>query len=176
MCYFTPLSTSFAFHALKGIRFSIVGLCGTTRHSCDRAFTLVIVRRRKALKVSWRLIFLGMRLQRMDDIHTDVLIIGSGPVGSTFARKLVEAGRTVLMIDAGACATARPGEHIKNSAFYQRNIDQFSYLIQSHLLPASVPTSKAAVPTLDPISFQLNARNGYDNCFSGTCITLIEIF
>ena len=37
-CYFSPLSTSFAFHALKVIRFSYVGLCGTMRHSCDRAF------------------------------------------------------------------------------------------------------------------------------------------
>ena len=37
-CYFSPLSTSFVFHALNVIRFSCVGLCGTMRHSCDRAF------------------------------------------------------------------------------------------------------------------------------------------
>ena len=36
-CYFSPLSTSFIFHALNVIRFSCVGLCGPMRHSCDRA-------------------------------------------------------------------------------------------------------------------------------------------
>ena len=38
-CYFSPLSTSFVFHALNVIRFSCVGLCGNMRHSCDRDFS-----------------------------------------------------------------------------------------------------------------------------------------
>ena len=35
------------------------------------------------------------------DLSGDVLIVGSGPVGATYARKLVEAGRNVLMVEMG---------------------------------------------------------------------------
>jgi NADPH-dependent 2,4-dienoyl-CoA reductase/sulfur reductase-like enzyme len=32
----------------------------------------------------------------------DVLVVGSGPIGATYARKLVEANYNTLMIDMGA--------------------------------------------------------------------------
>jgi len=36
------------------------------------------------------------------ELHTDVFIVGSGPVGATYARKIIDAGFQVLMVDIGA--------------------------------------------------------------------------
>ncbi|XP_072017173.1 uncharacterized protein [Amphiura filiformis] len=91
--------------------------------------------------------------------HHDVLVIGSGPVGATFARKLVEGGRSVCMLEAGAYHSKRPGAHMKNSAYYQRNIDKFTPVVASHLLTASVPTSNGVTPTLAPIAFKANTND-----------------
>jgi pyranose oxidase len=88
--------------------------------------------------------------------HVDVLIIGSGPIGATFARKLVDAKRQVFMIDAGSMQSLRRGEHLKNAFIYQRNVDLFSNVIKGHLQPLSVPTNKLPVPTLDPGSFRVD--------------------
>ncbi|WP_328875625.1 pyranose oxidase [Streptomyces sp. NBC_00287] len=93
----------------------------------------------------------------MNDIavphEADVLIIGSGPVGCTFARRLVEAGKNVLMIDAGAQLSRRYGEHLKNSYLFQKNIDLFVSVIKGHLLPLSTATNREPVLTLDPSAF-----------------------
>jgi len=50
----------------------------------------------------------------------DVLIIGSGPLGATFARFLVAKGQRVTMIDAGAYLSKRPGEHLQNAFIFQQ--------------------------------------------------------
>jgi choline dehydrogenase-like flavoprotein len=50
--------------------------------------------------------------------HVDVLIVGSGPVGSGFARAVHERSPTtrILMLEAGPRLTDRPGVHVKNIA------------------------------------------------------------
>jgi pyranose oxidase len=88
------------------------------------------------------------------DLTVDVLIIGAGPAGCTFARKLVEAGRSVFMIDMGAQLSPRPGEHLKNAFYFQRNLDAFSSVIRGHLHEVSMPTSDAPELTLDPGAFR----------------------
>jgi pyranose oxidase len=93
-----------------------------------------------------------------DEMTVDVLIVGSGPVGATFARKLVEAGRSVYMVDMGAQLSKRPGWHLKNSFLYQRNLDLFSSVIRGHLHELSVPTNDAPELTLDPGAFSVEYR------------------
>lgn len=76
-----------------------------------------------------------------NDKNTDVLIIGSGAVGATFARLLVRAGYKVTMVEAGKQLSDRPGEHLKNSFRYQQEPNMFSDTIASQLEVYSVPES-----------------------------------
>ncbi|MBA3610870.1 MAG: pyranose oxidase [Rubrobacter sp.] len=94
--------------------------------------------------------------REVQNIEVDVLIVGSGPVGGTFARKLVEAGRSVYMVDMGSQLSRRPGEHLKNSFLYQRNIDLFASVIRGHLHNISIPTNDQPVITLDPGAFHVD--------------------
>ena len=82
--------------------------------------------------------------------RTDVLIVGSGPIGATFARTLVDAGLSVLMLEAGAQLSTRPGQNLKNAYIYQRNPDLFAPVIRGHLHLLSVPTSCRAELAVDP--------------------------
>ncbi|XP_078673116.1 uncharacterized protein LOC144912135 [Branchiostoma floridae x Branchiostoma belcheri] len=97
-------------------------------------------------------------------MQADVLIVGSGPVGSTFARELLDGNPdlSVLMIDSGAQLSKTPGEHLKNSFLYQRDVNLFTHVIEGHLEPVSVPTDQSTVPTLDPgaATYQKTIQNG----------------
>ena len=91
-----------------------------------------------------------------------VVIVGSGPVGCAFARRLIDldkkegflGDRKILMLDAGAQHSRHYGEHQKNSFLYQRNIDEFVHVIKGNLHPLSVSTRGDVPVTLDPSSFR----------------------
>ncbi|KAI0378908.1 pyranose oxidase [Hypomontagnella monticulosa] len=95
---------------------------------------------------------------------TDVLIVGSGPIGAVYARKLVDKGVKVMMIDMGEQRSKRIGEHHKNSVAVQKDISLFTNVIRGGLSPLSVPVSESNLH-LDPISwksdkpFVLNGQN-----------------
>ncbi|HEY3311806.1 MAG TPA: GMC oxidoreductase [Anaerolineales bacterium] len=73
-----------------------------------------------------------------NDINADVLIIGSGAIGATFARLLVESGQKVLMVEAGKQLSDRPGEHLRNTFRYQQEPNMFTDTIMSQLDAYSV--------------------------------------
>ena len=74
-------------------------------------------------------------------MEVDILVVGTGPLGATFARKLVEGGCSVLMIDAGPQISKRPGEHLKNSFLYRKNALSFADVIAKNHFHLSVPVS-----------------------------------
>ncbi|KAG9097400.1 hypothetical protein FRC06_007588 [Ceratobasidium sp. 370] len=83
----------------------------------------------------------------------DVFIAGSGPIGATYARKLVNAGLSVVMCEMGATDTKPAASHKKNEIEYQKDIDRFVNVIKGALSPVSIPASQAFVDTLDPASW-----------------------
>jgi pyranose oxidase len=91
-----------------------------------------------------------------ETLQVDTLVVGSGPVGAAFARRLVEAGQRVCMVDTGPQLSRRPGEHLKNAALYQRNLDLFSSVIRGHLTLLSVPSRDQTVVTLDPSAYRVD--------------------
>ncbi|MFF0220444.1 GMC oxidoreductase [Streptomyces vinaceus] len=79
--------------------------------------------------------------------------MGSGPLGAAFARRLVGAGRTVTMVEAGTQLSARPGENLKNAYIYQRDPNLFTEVIRGHLHLLSVPSSARAQLAVDPSAY-----------------------
>ncbi|TDL21831.1 putative pyranose oxidase [Rickenella mellea] len=86
----------------------------------------------------------------------DVFIAGSGPIGATYARLLVDSGLSVVMVEIGDQDTRIPAAHKKNEIEYQKDIDRFVRVIQGALSTVSIPTSSAVMPTLDPAAWQAN--------------------
>ncbi len=94
-----------------------------------------------------------------NDITTDILIVGSGAVGATFARLLAGAGLDlkVVMVEAGKQLSNRPGEHLKNAFRYQQEPNLFSDTIFSQLETYSVPESYSLFPS------KSNMRQNFEN-------------
>ena len=87
----------------------------------------------------------------MGTLGVDVLVVGTGPLGATFARKLVEGGCSVLMIDAGPQISKRPGEHLKNTFLYRKNALSFANVIEENHRRLSVPVASNEAGTKDNI-------------------------
>ncbi len=99
------------------------------------------------------------------DLSADVLIIGSGPIGSIYARQLVEAGRHVIMVDAGSQLSPVPGAHLRNARAYQYNKNNFASVVTANLHTLSIPTESGYQETLDKTAFwsQTNKSRNFHN-------------
>ena len=101
------------------------------------------------------------------DEKYDVVVIGSGPVGSTFARCLsasgeafgdLNGGKKVLMVDAGKKMSEKTGEHIKNSLLYQSDHAEgkrlFSQFIAGTVEKISRPWTGSSIDNINPTANQ----------------------
>ncbi|KAF7292249.1 GMC oxidoreductase [Mycena indigotica] len=89
----------------------------------------------------------------------DVFIAGSGPIGATYARLLVDQGYHVCMVETGDQGTRIPAAHKKNEIEYKKDIDRFVRVIQGALSIASVPSSTANMVLSDPSSWRAEDPN-----------------
>lgn len=82
----------------------------------------------------------------------DVFIAGAGIVACTFARLLVDAGRQVVMADAGAQHSLRAGENLKNFPNYQVDVDQFGGIVRGLMHPVSIPPTAGQAYTRNALN------------------------
>lgn len=64
---------------------------------------------------------------------TDVLVVGSGPLGTAAARRLAEHGRSVLILEQGPAITDPPASHVRNASRFQTDPDAYLKVATEHL-------------------------------------------
>ena len=107
---------------------------------------------------------LAFKSNSTGDLKTDVLIIGSGPLGSTYARILAMDGHKVTMIDAGPQLDRRPGRHMLNSFVHQQMTSLFNDVITGHLQTLSVPAHSTYNSELSPFAYWADTKgSNYEN-------------
>ncbi|KAI0265044.1 pyranose 2-oxidase [Gloeopeniophorella convolvens] len=109
-------------------------------------------------------------------VYADVFIAGSGPVGCTFARNILEKRpkTKIFMSEVGSQVSPELGYHQKNDIGYQKDIDRFVHVIKGALSTTSIPPASTYVPTLTPSAswtpqyegqVQINGHNPRQNPF-----------
>jgi len=107
---------------------------------------------------------LTFQSNKTNDLKTDVLIIGSGPLGSTYARILAMDGHKVTMIDAGPQLDRRPGRHMLNAFVHQQMTSLFNDVITGHLQTLSVPVHSTYNSDLSPFAYWADTKGAnYEN-------------
>jgi C-glycoside oxidase len=63
----------------------------------------------------------------------DVLVVGSGPLGASAARRLAERGKSVLLLEQGPAITDPPGSHVRNAQRFQTDPDAYLTIATENL-------------------------------------------
>jgi choline dehydrogenase-like flavoprotein len=100
----------------------------------------------------------------MKQTNTDVLIVGSGPIGATYARMINDAlpDVKILMIEVGPRLTDRAGVHVKNIEDEQQR-DQAQVQSQGHhkkAYPLITVSERANAVNMGELSIDLLGRPG----------------
>jgi choline dehydrogenase-like flavoprotein len=66
--------------------------------------------------------------------HADVVVVGTGAGGSTIAGEALRAGRSVILIEAGAATPGRPGYHMRNDEGEEDRLNDFAEQMGAELV------------------------------------------
>jgi len=76
----------------------------------------------------------------------DVLVVGSGPVGTAAARRLAERGRSILLLEQGPPITEPPGAHVRNAPRFRSDPDAYLEIATGRLAFFDSTVSRAGLP------------------------------
>ena len=77
---------------------------------------------------------------------SDVLVVGSGPLGTATARRLAELGRSVLILEQGPPITDPPGSHVRNAPRFERDPDAYLEIATKQLAFFDDTVPRAQLP------------------------------
>lgn len=63
----------------------------------------------------------------------DVVVVGSGPLGTAAARRLAERGRSVLILEEGPAISDPPGSHVRNAPRFRTDPESYLDVATGHL-------------------------------------------
>jgi choline dehydrogenase-like flavoprotein len=78
--------------------------------------------------------------------NSDILVVGSGPVGMAVARRLAECDLQVTVMEAGSAITDPPGSHFRNRYDVRQDPDGYFAAIDPYLHPVAGPGEETDLP------------------------------
>ena len=95
----------------------------------------------------------------------DVLVVGSGPLGTAAARRLAEHGRSVLILEQGPAITDPPASHVRNAPCFQTDPDAYLKIATEHLAYFDSTATRDGLPG----AAVTNARGGQGIIWTNLC-------
>ena len=96
---------------------------------------------------------------------TDVLIVGSGLLGTAAARRLAERGRSVLILEQGPAITEPSASHVRNASRFQTDPDPYLEIATKHLTYFDSTAPRDSLPG----AAVTNVRGGQGTIWTNLC-------